>query len=74
MAVAVGEFILVGGPSVSTLKEGEYDPKPIVFVALTLNYTFVFALKIWSLGGTREYDVDIPFIFESVISTQVPVP
>jgi hypothetical protein len=74
MRVAVGVFILVGGPSVSTVNEGEYDPKPIVFAALTLNFTFVLGLKIWLSGGTSENDVEIPLVAKSVTSTQVLVP
>jgi len=47
---------------VSTLREREYPPNPIMLVALTLNYTFVLGLKIWSSSGTSEKDVVNPSI------------
>lgn len=76
ITVAVGVFIRVGGPSVSTVNEGEYPPNPIVFLALTLNLTFVLGSKIWLSGGTRVKAVFISLLIdsESVSSVQAPVP
>jgi hypothetical protein len=43
---AVGVFMRVGGPSVSTVSDSEYRPKPIVFLARTLKLTLVLGLNV----------------------------
>ena len=44
--VAVGVFILVGGPSVKITKEGEKSPNPILFIPYSLKLTFMLGVKI----------------------------
>jgi hypothetical protein len=51
--VAVGVFILVGGPSVKTVTEVESGPYPTLFIAATLNLKLVFAGKVCPVGASR---------------------
>jgi len=46
MLVAVGVFMRVGGPSVSTARTFEVCPKPMVFCAVTRKLTYMFAGKL----------------------------
>ena len=71
---AVGVFMRVGGPSVSTVSDPEYGPKPYVLFARTRKLTLVLGLKVWSSGGTKVKDVIRPSTAESVIYIQVAVP
>ena len=72
--VAVGVFIRVGGPSVSTAKLGEYAPKSTLFLARTRKFTFIFGGNVWLLAGTNENEVTRPSTSNSVNSTHVLLP
>lgn len=72
IAVAVGVFILVGAPSVSTIRSADVGPYPIVFWAVTLKFILI-------LGVNTTFDVTVycntrPSISNEVSDTQFPVP
>jgi hypothetical protein len=71
---AVGVFMRVGGPSVSTVSDFEYRPKPIVFPARTRKLTLMLGVKVSPPGGTNVKDVTRPSTVKLLFSTQVAFP